>query len=85
MTSVRRLALMAAVFSMLAIIGAAAKTECHETPGSYVNVDGQEVHRPECVTTHQEGETAICNDGSHRFSKHHNGTCSHHGGVGQWE
>jgi hypothetical protein len=32
---------------------------CHETPGSYTNVDGQEVHRPECLTTHQEGETAI--------------------------
>jgi hypothetical protein len=36
----------------------------HETAGSYVNSDGQVVHRPECVTTHQEGETAICNDGS---------------------
>jgi hypothetical protein len=58
---------------------------CHETPGSYTNSDGQEVHRPECVTTHQEGETAICNDGSHSFSKHQSGTCSHHGGVAQWE
>jgi Protein of unknown function (DUF3761) len=57
----------------------------HETAGSYVNSDGQVVHRPECVTTHQEGETAICNDGSHSFSKHHVGTCSHHGGVAQWE
>jgi hypothetical protein len=58
---------------------------CHETPGYYVNSDGQVVHRPECVQTHQEGETAICNDGSHSFSKHHVGTCSHHGGVAQWE
>jgi Protein of unknown function (DUF3761) len=70
---------------MLSFSGAMAKPQCHETPGSYVNVDGQEVHRPECVTTHQDGETAICNDGSHSFSKHHSGTCSHHGGVAQWE
>jgi hypothetical protein len=69
---------MAAAFSIFSIVGAAAKTECHETPGSYVNPDGVKVHRPECVMTHQEGETAICNDGSHSFSKHHSGTCSRH-------
>lgn len=50
---------------------ASASPACHETPGYYVNSDGQVVHRPECVTTHQPGETAICNDGSHSFSRHH--------------
>ncbi len=58
---------------------------CHDTPGYYTNEDGQEVHRPVCSATHQAGETAICNDGSHSFSRHHTGTCSHHGGVAEWE
>ena len=62
-----------------------ALATCHATPGYYTNEDGQEVHRPVCATTHQAGETAICNDGSHSFSRHHAGTCSHHGGVAEWE
>lgn len=28
--------------------------------------------------------TAICRDGTYSFSQHARGTCSHHGGVGQW-
>src|SRR5207248_214409 len=30
------------------------------------------------------GTTARCRDGSYSFSKHRNGTCSHHGGVATW-
>jgi Protein of unknown function (DUF3761) len=30
------------------------------------------------------GATALCNDGTYSFSQHHQGTCSHHGGVAQW-
>lgn len=30
------------------------------------------------------GPTAICNDGTASYSQHRSGTCSHHGGVGQW-
>jgi Protein of unknown function (DUF3761) len=63
----------------------ASASTCHSTPGSYTDVDGDTVHRPVCATTHQAGETAICNDGSHSFSRHHAGTCSHHGGVAEWE
>jgi hypothetical protein len=55
-------------------------TACHDIPGYYVNADGRRVYK-ECVTEHQSGETAICRDGSHSFSIHHNGTCLHHGGV----
>jgi len=62
-----------------------AATACHDSPGYYTDVDGDAVHRPVCATTHQAGETAICNDGSHSFSHHHVGTCSHHGGVAEWE
>jgi hypothetical protein len=57
---------------------------CHDVPGHYVNSDRRWVHRPECFVD-QPGETAICQDGSHSFSLHHNGTCSHHGGVARWE
>ena len=60
-------------------------TACRDIPGYYINSDGRRVHRPECVTEHQSGETAICRDGSHSFSIHHNGACSHHGGVAHWE
>jgi Protein of unknown function (DUF3761) len=57
---------------------------CHDVPGYYINSDRRWVHRPECFVD-QPGETAICRDGSHSFSLHHNGTCSHHGGVARWE
>lgn len=30
------------------------------------------------------GATAQCNDGSYSYSAHHQGTCSHHGGVAVW-
>jgi len=30
------------------------------------------------------GVTAICNDGTYSYSKHCQGTCSHHGGVREW-
>ena len=30
------------------------------------------------------GATAICRDGSYSYSQHHQGTCSHHGGVQTW-
>ena len=28
--------------------------------------------------------TALCNDGTYSYSKHRQGTCSHHGGVKRW-
>jgi hypothetical protein len=30
------------------------------------------------------GATALCNDGTLSYSAHHQGTCSHHGGVRTW-
>jgi hypothetical protein len=30
------------------------------------------------------GATAQCNDGTYSYSQHHQGTCSHHGGVAIW-
>ncbi|MBY0387550.1 MAG: DUF3761 domain-containing protein [Mycobacterium pseudokansasii] len=50
-------------------------------PDSYQNSSGVCVPRPDS----SNGDvTAICRDGSHSHSQHRNGTCSGHGGVGQW-
>jgi hypothetical protein len=52
--------------------------------------------RPVAATTHHQrptqapavapggGPTAMCNDGTVSYSQHHQGTCSHHGGVAVW-
>jgi hypothetical protein len=44
------------------------------------------VHSPSKTTSGKppDGATAKCRDGSYSFSKHHSGTCSHHGGVDNW-
>ncbi|NID05110.1 DUF3761 domain-containing protein [Luteibacter jiangsuensis] len=51
--------------------------------GSYVNRQGQIVHRPAHTDTGQApaGASAKCRDGSFSFSASRRGTCSHHGGV----
>jgi hypothetical protein len=57
------------------------------THGSYTNVSGHHVHRPSKSRSGGKpaGATAHCRDGSWSFSEHHSGTCSHHGGVAEWE
>ena len=52
----------------------------------YINHDGVPVHRPARDNNGQpQGATARCRDGTYSFSQHHDGTCSHHGGVEHWE
>lgn len=53
--------------------------------GSYTNANGMQVQKP----AHDKqgvpsGATAQCRDGTYSFSLNHRGTCSHHGGVGEW-
>jgi hypothetical protein len=50
----------------------------------YVNVDGICVHRPVQAYGPPIGATAKCRDGTYSFSRHHRGTCNHHGGVASW-
>ena len=50
----------------------------------YRSTDGSMVHRPTRGNTDYGPVTAICGDGSRSFSHHHEGTCSHHGGVSEW-
>jgi hypothetical protein len=54
--------------------------------GSYVNSDGNVVHRPAHTVSGgaPSGASAQCRDGSYSFSQHHSGTCSRHGGVSRW-
>jgi len=56
-------------------------THHHHT---YTNSSGQTVKSPEHSSTVPVDATAKCADGTYSFSKHHRGTCSHHGGVSQW-
>jgi hypothetical protein len=53
----------------------------------YTNHYGQHVHSPAHSRTGgvPTGATAHCGDGTYSFSQHHSGTCSHHGGVAEWE
>jgi hypothetical protein len=53
-------------------------------PHYYTNRDGQRVQSPTYSKTVPAGATAQCRDGSYSFSRHHQGTCSHHGGVAKW-
>jgi len=53
---------------------------------SYINKDGVRVHSPAHTKDGEQpaGASAQCRDGSYSFSRHHQGTCSHHGGVSRW-
>ncbi|AFD27669.1 DUF3761 domain-containing protein [Deinococcus gobiensis] len=53
-------------------------------PGTYTNVDGQQIQRPTFSETRPAGASAQCRDGSYSFSANRRGTCSHHGGVATW-
>lgn len=50
----------------------------------YRNSDGNCIHRPQHTSSAPAGATARCSDGTYSFSQHRQGTCSGHGGVGQW-
>lgn len=52
--------------------------------GTYTNTYGDEVCRPSESPTVPSGATARCRDGTYSYSQSRSGTCSHHGGVGQW-
>jgi Protein of unknown function (DUF3761) len=54
--------------------------------GSYINKDGVRVHSPAHSKDGERplGASAQCRDGSYSFSRHPQGTCSHHGGVSRW-
>lgn len=52
----------------------------------YQNVDGNTIHSPAKTEDNSipPGATARCNNGSYSFSAHHQGSCSHNGGVAEF-
>jgi hypothetical protein len=50
----------------------------------YRSTDHSWVHGPEKIGNHGS-VVAICADGTHSYSHHHQGTCSHHHGVASWK
>jgi Protein of unknown function (DUF3761) len=61
------------------------ETDNHCTDnGTYVNSKGETVKRPETCPSAPKGATAQCRDKTFSFSRTHQGTCSHHGGVAKW-
>lgn len=61
------------------------RAACHygssRSSSYYTNVSGHRVHRPVFSSRAPSGWSAQCSDGSYSFSEHHQGTCSHHGGI----
>jgi Protein of unknown function (DUF3761) len=78
----KRLAALAVAAIVMSPLSASA-FQCNDR--HYTNSSGVLVHSPSCGNATEGHETAICRDGSHSYSMHHSGTCSHHGGVAQWE
>lgn len=62
--------------AVILLAGGADAKPCRDAHGRFI-------HCPPPVTA-PAGATARCRDGSYSFSKHHSGTCSHHGGVAAW-
>lgn len=50
----------------------------------YTNTRGHAVRGPMASQSRPVGASARCRDGSWSFSESRRGTCSHHGGVGNW-
>jgi len=65
----------------LALIAPSAQVGTACSRGYYKNVYGHCIHGP---SSSPAGATARCVDGTYSYSQSASGTCSHHGGVGQW-
>ena len=77
-----------AILAALALVAPAQARPRHSYgygDAYYTNVAGHHVHRPMMASRRPAGATAHCGDGSWSFSEHHQGTCSHHSGVAEWE
>jgi hypothetical protein len=75
---------LALAVAALAVFATPASAIAYSSSDYYTNSSGHRVHRPERSQTPPAGATAHCRDGSWSFSQHHQGTCSHHGGVEAW-
>ena len=53
--------------------------------GHHSSTSHSRSHSHKSKKSHASQATAECNDGTLSYSKHHRGTCSHHGGVKSWK
>nr|WP_268981283.1 DUF3761 domain-containing protein [Streptomyces sabulosicollis] len=51
------------------------------SPGSAQGRPRASTRRRPTATSPRSGATALCNDGTYSYAAHHQGACSHHGGV----
>lgn len=58
-----------------------------DSQAGYINSKGNWVPSPTHTSNGKapKGATAKCGDGSYSFSQSARGTCSHHGGVAEWQ
>jgi hypothetical protein len=52
-----------------------------DAPVSHPSTQHSTHHREPPVSNPGNGATALCNDGTYSYAAHHQGDCSHHGGV----
>jgi hypothetical protein len=76
--------ILALVPLMMLVLSGAADAKAHHHGAYYTNSSGHRVHRPVTAARAPRGATAQCGDHTYSFSEHHQGTCSHHGGVARW-
>ncbi|MDQ2741592.1 MAG: DUF3761 domain-containing protein [Chloroflexota bacterium] len=75
---------LAALAALILLTASPADAYRHGSKEYYRSTDGSMVHRPTRGNVDYGRVTAVCGDGSRSFSHHHQGTCSHHGGVANW-
>lgn len=82
--------LLLAASALFSVAGYAYSNDLNEASLTshhhYINKYGQDVHSPSRSVSGSvpSGASAQCGDGTYSFSKHHQGTCSRHGGVAEW-
>jgi Protein of unknown function (DUF3761) len=79
-----RIAAVVITAMAMAAIGSPAPAHSNPQPCYISKTAGDCVPGPEPGTAPSGKPTSICKDGDHWCSEHHSGTCSSHGGVGQW-
>jgi hypothetical protein len=76
---------MLGIMLLVSVAPASASSHRHHRRSHYyTNVEGKRVHSPVRASSAPAEATAECRDGTYSFSQHHQGTCSHHGGVRRW-
>jgi hypothetical protein len=80
----RLMRIIASLVLVLALSIPSFASHRHHRRHYYRNSSGNLVHSPVHARTAPAGASARCNDGTYSFSQHHQGTCSHHGGVSEW-